>query len=313
MGELSIGTDDDDRSPYAPRFSNGANLFPRLLFRVEAGASSALGVPAGRASVKSKRSASEKKPWKGLADLTGTVETEFLWPTILGEQIVPFRVMPPEQFVIPLTQTGKVLDGSDNRIDGYPGLASWVRRAEELWAENASSKMTLAEQIDHMKKLTQQIPVPGIRVAYAASGMHVAAALVTDPRVIIEHAVYWAAVTTADEGRYLVGILNSPSLTQLARPLMSYGKDERHIDKHVWKLPIPTYDPGNETHQEIVRLSGELELEIASQTFRSKNFVTTRRDLRAYIAATTMGKELDAAVSELLDVPTPEEKHGNPA
>jgi len=161
--------------------------------------------------------------------------------------------------------------------------------------------MTLAEQINHMSKLTQQIPASPVRVAYAASGMHVSAALITDPRVIIEHAVYWGAVSTEAEGHYLVGILNSPSLTELVRPLMSYGKDERHIDKHVWKLPIPAYDPADELHREISELAQCLTDEIAGQTFRSTNFVTTRRDLRAHVAASETGKRLDDLVKILLN------------
>lgn len=238
----------NERSPYAARFSNGANLFPRLLFRVEDSPATGLGVPgvpAGRLAAQSKRSAAEKQPWKVLPALTGIVESEFLWPTLLGEQeqIVPFHMRAPERFVVPLTRTGDVLDGEHSKIDAYPGLASWMRAAETLWTTHSGSKMTLGEQIDHMRKLTQQLPVPPIRVAYAASGMHVSAALVTDPAALIEHAVYWAAVSTASEGHYLVGILNTPSLTELVRPLMSYGKDERHIDKAVWKLPIPHLRP----------------------------------------------------------------------
>lgn len=75
--------------------------------------------------------------------------------------------------------------------------------------------------------------------------MHVAAAVVTDPAAIIDHSLYWAPISSPDEGLYLCAILNSPVLTTLVRPLMSYGKDERHVDKYVWKLPIPLYDPTN--------------------------------------------------------------------
>jgi SAM-dependent methyltransferase len=313
MGELSIGSEDAEKSPYAARFSNGANLFPRLLFRVQPAKASALGVPAGRAAVTSQRTVSEKKPWKELPDLTGTVETEFIWPTALGEQVVPFRILPPAQFVVPLTTKGDVLGADSPRIDAYPGLADWIRKADDLWKTHGASKMSLVEQIDHMKKLSQQVPTPGLRVAYAASGMHVSAALVTDPRMIIEHAVYWAAVSSPAEGRYLTGILNSPSLTELVRPLMSYGKDERHIDKHVWKLPIPLYDPANDLHLEISRLASELADEIAEMTFRSTNFVTTRKDLRAHLASSETGRELNALVEQLLDVePTPEPLAGAP-
>lgn len=301
LGELAISSDDVERSPYSVRFSQGATLVPRVLCRAESAPATALGVPAGRVRVRSKRSPSEKRPWKDLPEMSGTVESEFVWPTILGEHVVPFRVMPADEFVLPLTQQGALLTGDDERIDGYPGLAAWVRHAEAAWAEHGKPSLRFDERLDYMRGLTQQIPPTPVRVAYAASGMHVSAALVTDPRIVIEHGVYWAAVRTPAEGNYLVGILNTPSLTDLVRPLMSYGKDERHIDKHVWKLPIPTYDPADATHLEIARLAGELTDEIAELTFRSSNFVTTRRDLRVHLAATPAGRRLDELVIELLD------------
>lgn len=300
VGELSVGSEDDERSPYAARFSNGANLFPRLLFRVEDAPTTGLGVPAGRKAMQSKRSAAEKQPWKGLPALTGIVESEFVWPTVLGEQIVPFQMRQPEQFVIPLTRAGEIFNGEHSKIDAYPGLAAWTRAAEHLWTTHGDSKMTLTEQIDHMRKLTQQLPVPPVRVAYAASGMHVSAALVTDRGALIEHAVYWAAVNTTSEGHYLVGILNTPSLTELVRPLMSYGKDERHIDKAVWKLPIPTYDPNDPLHTEIAQLACELADEVGALTFRSTNFVTIRRDIRKHLSASPAGQRLDNLVGTLL-------------
>ncbi|WP_141216748.1 ribonuclease H-like domain-containing protein [Rhodococcus sp. 15-2388-1-1a] len=302
LGELSVGTEDDERSPYASRFAQGANLVPRLMFRVEDAPTSSLGVPGGRRAVQSKRSASEKLPWKNLPALHGTVETEFLYPTILGEQIVPFHLREPEKFVVPLTRDGTVMGGDHSKIDAYPGLAAWVRAGEAVWDEHGQSKMTLAEQIDHMKKLTQQVPLPAVRVAYAASGMHVSAALVTDTSAVIEHAVYWAAVATLSEGHYLVGILNAPSLTELVRPLMSYGKDERHVDKAVWRLPIPTYDPDDPLHAEIAHLSRTLSAEVEEMTFRSANFVTIRKDLRKHFAASPTGERLDYLVASLLGV-----------
>ncbi len=303
LAELTFaGGEDGDRSPYATRFSQGANLVPRMMFRVESGPVSGLGVPSGRINVQSKRSVGEKAPWKHLPSMAGMVETEFVWPTILGEHVIPFRVLTPDKFVIPLTQRGEILGGEDPDIDRYPGLATWVRTAETLWSERGASNLTLTGQIDHMSKLRQQVPVARLRVVYAASGMHVAAALVTDPRVIFEHAVYWAAVASESEGHYLVGILNSPSLTELVRPLMSYGKDERHVDKHVWKLPIPTYDPSNEVHTEISQLARQLTAEIADQNFRSDYFVTIRRDIRTFLAEYPLGRRLDELVVELLDI-----------
>lgn len=302
LGELSVGSEDDERSPYAARFSNGANLYPRLLFRVEDAPSTGLGVPAGRVNVRSKRSATEKAPWKDAPELTGIVESEFVWPTLLGEQIVPFRVLPAERFVLPLTNTGQLFDGEDPKIDAYPGLAAWTRAAEERWNAHRQSPTALTDEINRMKKLTQQLPISRTRVAYAKAGMHVAAAVVTDRRQLIENKLYWTAVTSEDEGHYLVGVLNAPRLTELVRPLMSYGKDERDIDKAVWKLPIPTYDPDDPIHAEIAQLAHQLADEISAMAFRSANFVTIRRDIRKYLTSSPTGQRLDTLVGALLGV-----------
>lgn len=68
----------------------------------------------------------------------------------------------------------------------------------------------------------------------------------------------------------------------------------------MWRLPIPTYDPVNETHAEIARLAGELTDMVAAQPLRGNNFVTNRRDLRVYLAAQEAGRALDSLVVELL-------------
>ena len=302
-GRLTITTDDAPRSAYAKRFSQGANLVPRVLFRVERTAAGVLGAPAGRTAVRSQRAVAEKVPWRDLPDLEGVVENEFLWPTILGEQVTPFRLRDPYTFVLPLTRDGTVLSGESQEIDRYPGLADWTRRAENAWTANRTGRFTLGEQIDHMRKLTQQLPLPSLRVVYAASGMHLAATLVDEPRAVVEHAVYWATVSTRAEGNYLVGVLNAPVLTELVRPLMSYGKDERHVDKHVWKLPIPTFDPQDERHQQIAELSAQLAEQVAAMEFDTDYFVTIRKRVRAYVAASPLGRRLDELVTKLLDAP----------
>lgn len=294
VGVASVG------SPYAPRFAQGANLVPRLLFRVEPDDQSALGAPAGRRPVRSQRTVSEKVPWKKLSPLTGAVEDQYIWPTILGEHVLPFRIAPPADFVLPLTRDGEVLGPSGNKIDRWPGLASWMRQADEIWRNNQDGKLTLIKQIDHMKKLSQQAPFPGTRVVYAASGMHVSAAVLRNPRVVVEHGVYWAAVASPDEATFLVSILNTPSLTDLVRPHMSYGKDERHIDKNVWKLPIPTYDLGDPVHLRIVELGDQLTDRVGEVGFTSSYFVTQRKAVRTFLADSPEGKELDALVSKVV-------------
>jgi hypothetical protein len=217
--------------------------------------------------------------------------------------VLQFRLRTPDTFVLPLTGTGHLLDENGERIGAYPGLRSWMQSADSLWRELGKSALTLLEQIDYMGKLTHQIPVSPIRVAYAASGMHLHAALVTDRRAVIEHGAYWGAVASEDEGHYLVGILNTPTLTELVRPLMSYGKDERHIDKAVWRLPIPAYDATNTLHADIVSAAKSLTAELDGREWRSDYFVTIRQDVRAWMLKDTTGRKLDNLVRELLGEP----------
>lgn len=288
-------------SPYAPRFANGASIFPRVLFMVSTVEAGPLGLAAGSQEVVSQRSATEKEPWKSLEPMRGVVETEFIRPVLLGESVLPYRILPHRSAVLPLE--GPVLISTHPRLDLYPGLADWWRAAEQAWdAHRSSEKLTLSERLDFHRGLTNQIPAAELRVVYAKSGMHVAAALVTDPRVVIDHTLYWGTVTSEAEGHYLCAILNSPSLTELVRPLMSYGKDERHLDKHLWKLPIPQYDSVVIEHQRLAELGQTCATRVvAADLGASKNFVSLRRQVRSLLAEDAACLEADEITRNLLD------------
>jgi len=132
--------------------------------------------------------------------------------------------------------------------------------------------------------------------------MHVTAALLDAPEAVIEHNLYWGTVATREEGMYLCAILNTPALTELVRPLMSYGKDERHIDKAVWQLPIPDFDPENQTHSRLAELGTAEANRIADlQLDEEKNFVKLRQVVRSVLADSPDAEELDQLVRLLLE------------
>jgi hypothetical protein len=132
--------------------------------------------------------------------------------------------------------------------------------------------------------------------------MHVTAALVDDPSAVLEHKLYWGTVATRAEGMYLCAILNTAAVTELVRPLMSYGKDERDIDKAVWELPIPHYDPLNPAHARLAEL-GELEAARIAELGldESKNFVKLRQTVRQVLTESPYAEELDQLVRLLLE------------
>lgn len=288
-------------SAYHERFGQGATIVPRVLFMVEKAPASPLGTPSGREAVRSARSATEKKPWRDLPPLEGVVETEFIRPVYLGESVLPFRALSRVRAVIPYDKTG-LMAGDSERIELFPGLAAWWRRAEELWMKHRSSnRLTLLDRLDYMHEFTTQLPVHRQRVVYTKSGMHLSAARVVDPRAIIDHTLYWASVASDEEAHYLCGILNAEVTTKLVRPKMSYGKDERHIDKYVWQLPIAEFDPTSSFHAKVSRLAKALDDEISGiELDPKKGFVWHRQEVRRYLASSETGQVLAEAVTKLL-------------
>jgi hypothetical protein len=184
----------------------------------------------------------------------------------------------------------------------YPGLAAWWRQSSQCWEKNRSNaRLSLSGQLDYMSKLSKQVPIVDIRVIYNKSGMHVVAAKVRDRRALIENGLYWAAASTEDEADYLCAILNAPLTTELARPFMSYGKDERDIEKHIWQLPVPEFNSGNETHVALAKLAREAQSLAEQMSIDPRlHFSASRRRLREALDQSTAMQQINEIVFELL-------------
>jgi uncharacterized protein YjiS (DUF1127 family) len=287
------------RSAFGARFGQGATFAPRLLFLVNERPAGPLGLPAGRKAVVSSRSNYEDKRYKDLPPVSGVVESEFVRPIYSGESLLPYRLVDPLQAVIPCSSTSLL---SPREIELHRGLKSWWDQAEAVWEANRmSDRLTLIEQLDYQSKLSRQLPIAPFRVIYNASGMHLSAAKVRNPRAIMSKSLYWAAFHDEEEAEFLCAILNSATTTEMVRPYMSYGKDERHIDKHIWQLPIPNYDVTDPTHREIVALGREVAQLVQSMTIApALHFPALRRRIRYMVEASTAGARISELTYELL-------------
>jgi hypothetical protein len=289
----------DEASPYHSRFIQGASVVPRMMFVVDQRAASPLGAGAGRVAIVSRRTPNEKTPWKNLAALEGTVERQFVRPMLLGETILPYRVLTPVRAVVPWDNQ-RLLHTKDERLSSYPGLEEWLTKAEALWKRHGSSQLSLREQLDYRRKLSGQFPLPPHRLVYTKSGMYLAAAR-APADCIIDHNLYWGTTSTVDEARFLEAILNSDTLTIRVRPLQARGEhNPRDYDKYVWQLPIPIYDPHNERHARLVHLACEAEVLVAGLTLPAKRFELQRRVVREALAASPIGPEIERLVTEIV-------------
>ncbi len=212
------------------------------------------------------------------------------------------RLLAPRLAVIPWDGK-KLLDGSDDRLDDYPGLAEWWRRAGQTWNTHRSSdRLTLPGRLDYRRGLSHQFPPPAHRVVYSKGGMYLAAARVSDPAAVIDHTLYWAAASTIGEARYLTAILNRDVLTQLVRPLQARGEhNPRHFDKYIFRLPISLYDPGDAEHRQLAELAGRAEEAAAALELPpGVSFQAQRRRIREALSRDGLGGEINNLTSALL-------------
>lgn len=296
---------DAEVSPYRARFTQGANLVPRMIVMVTEEASGPLGRGAGRVTVRSARSTQEKEPWKSLPDLTGTVEREFVRTVLLGSSIGPYRILSTDRCVIPYTQ-GTLLssDGNPAPIDHYSGLAAWWAAANDAWLTHRStgSTITLEEQINWQGKLERQYPAAPYRVVYTKSGSVLAAATVTDPNTIIDHVLYWGNCASLGEARYLTGIFNSNTLLTRVQHLQSQGQfGARHFDTYVFHAPYGLYDETDALHSNLVRLVERAERVAADVTINpSKSFQTNRKLIRNALDNDGVAGDINECVAAIL-------------
>jgi hypothetical protein len=289
-------------SPYARRFAQGATLVPRMLCLVEDAPRSPLGVAYGRRAVQSLRSAGEKKPWRDLPSLVGSVEEEFVRPVHLGSTIVAHRVLEPALGVIPWSAK-RLLAVDDPRLDLFPGLADFCRRAATIWDEHRSSdRLSLLERLDYRHGLRDQFPAADHRVVYTKSGQYLAAARIEQPRAVIDHKLYWATAVSVDEARYLTAVLNSPVVNARVKPLQARGEhNPRDFDKYLWRLRIPMFEPALASHTELAALAADAEAFVAGLELPAGRFEGKRRHVRDALAGSAVGRAIDERVEALLD------------
>lgn len=296
----------DRGSPYRERFRQGATIVPRRFFLVELQRSGRLGSSRGAPRVIGRTGPLDKRPWTEVPPPEGPVEQQFLRPLILGETVAPFRLLEPALAVIP-ADGATVLDSAAAQAAGYRHLAAWLRDAEAKWVAHCSKKgdgtprMSLLAQIDHMRKLSIQLRNPGPRVAYIASGTLISAAIVLQEGAIIEHAGYWAPISSISEGNFLCSVINSDVALQATIPLQPRGwRDPRHFDKLIWELPIPEFDPAIELHREIAALGAEAEATAAAVPLPSGDFRRKRRAIRDALRDAGIAARIEALVARLL-------------
>ncbi len=310
-------------SPYAGYSRQGASIVPRRLFFVEETESPVI-VRAGQTViVNPRRGSQDKRPWRDL-DLAAitqqTVETAHLFDVHLGETLAPYATLDPLKALLPLKRDDAAIPADPEGVGGVriAGLGQRMRErwrtVSGLWEQNKSTnnRLDLLGQLDYYGKLSAQLEWrrdPGgrpVRVVYNQSGAPTAALVSND--ALMDKKLYWVTCGSLEEAHYLLAIINSECLAVAVNPYTTpnWAGKTRDLEKHLWRLPIPEFDPGDPLHAAISE-AGQSAAEGAARELaalrqnRPRVTVTiARRELRNWLRDSAAGKAVERAVTRLL-------------
>lgn len=281
-GEITSWETDEgtEQSAYHPKFSQGADLTPRLFTSVELDEqATSFGFDSKKPPLKTSEASmvKAKEPYSEIGPLRGEVEKEFLYGILLGSDIIPFahrRYRPAIVPAVPGSRNYSVLETEDARSGGYSGLADWLEEANKHWDSDKEGVETVSRRLNHWNRISTHDPNAKYRVIYPKGGKNLMAAVADindlenrskedrlDLRnIIIDHKIFYYETDNETEAYYLSGILNSDVLNKKIKAFQTSGDfGERDIQKIPLEFPIPEFEPDNEHHQKLAKLakSGE--------------------------------------------------------
>lgn len=309
-------------NPYKKLFKQGATIVPRTFYFTELTQETPPDWEDRIIHLKTANSikADAKPPWKEL-EISGSMESQFLFRTALSKSILPFALYHPELVTIPIlievknqSKKIKLLSPAELRTEGFSEASKWFQKAENFWSiyktENNKS-ITAENYVNWQNKLTEQDLNLKYLVLYNASAKDANATVVRrdsfDLEFIVESVCYVFYTDNLDEAYYLTSIFNSTVPNELMKDFQAKGLfGPRHVHKKILDVYFPKYDSSNKTHQLLVELStaahkktnSYLVENAPSQQLTAKHLGSLRTAIKKHLA--TELDEIDKLVKKIL-------------
>jgi hypothetical protein len=128
---------------------------------------------------------------------------------------------------------------------------------------------------------------------------------------VVDYTLFWIPATRIEEAHYLTAVINSETLRTTLEPLMPKGQfGARHVQKHLWRLAIPTFDNRKKLHNEIAATGAKLSQEAQShwdevqETRKKRNqsisITVVRRELRDWMRRSAGQRRLETLMETLM-------------
>jgi hypothetical protein len=276
MSEYEPFSLDVKPSDYYSDFYQGATIVPRNLYFVQLVQDSLMGIDPTAPTVKSNERNETKPPWTKVI-IQKSIESNFLFASLLGDDVVPFGNRGFRLTVLPiLIEKDKhclIESYSEFQQKSFVSASEYFEDVERKWEENATDKskrMTPYDRLNFRKGVTDQSPKKKFKVLFVASSTYLAACVVNMKKKIVHHEnnyeiplsgfiaeskTYYFETDDEDEAYYLSSILNSKILDTLLKPLQTQGLwGPRDFHKRPLQAPIPKFQKSNKTHEKLATI-----------------------------------------------------------
>src|SRR5208282_5510917 len=295
-------------------FLQGASLVARCLWFVEPPADRPLNQNAPFLRTAKSAKATAKETWE--VEVEGSVEKDFLFGTVLAEDVLPFAVRKLRLVVLPVAMKGSkllMLSYLDTLAEGAPFASDWVKRSETIWDKRRKDKQqSVLDRLDYNSLLSEQNIKAEFIVLYNKSGTNLVAAYLTASECkktnrltvrgfVADHVTYRYYADTEDHALYLVGVLNSTIVNEAIKPYQSQGlMGERDIHRRPFEVcSIPLFDPQDTLHQKIVQVARDAREKMLKWKSGIEGNAAQAREAARQIVHPEIS-QLDDLVSELL-------------
>ncbi len=252
---------DQTPSPYKTKFRQGASLVPRNLLFVDI-IDNELEIKSKKFKIIPSKSIRSKKysTWEFKAFEEQKIESDYIFTIVKSTGLIPFHYHEYYNAFLPIQILKDQIEVKEPIL---PLAMEHYKLINELYKQNkkTDAKITnLFDRINYGKALSDssQLLIP--KVIYAGIGSIVKATII-EKSAFVDTSLYYFIPRSINEAYYLLGYLNSPSLTNHIKLIGSTGAGGslRNIHKHPFNFSLEDYSEGNKLHQSIVEKAQKLE------------------------------------------------------
>jgi hypothetical protein len=263
----------------------------------------------------------EKKPhWN--VELRGNIESDFIYVTLLGGDIVKFGYKELRPVTLPIQPSGSgyaMLDVEELDQKGLTRMAEWLEKAQRIWERKAKEKAkkscpNVISWLNYRNKLSNQNPKAKYLVLFNAAGTNLFSCVIDKQELpqleigktvinpmgfVADSKTYFYETNDEKDAHYLCAILNSTVLNKAIKPYQTRGLfGERDISRRPFKFPVPRFNKNNSNQLELVELSKICHAKVSSLDLKGKRSASARKEATRVVEKEL--KKIDGIVKKIM-------------